>query len=321
LEPSRANLLDQSEYFEGYLSFGVTLTTNYGTSPEGLQNSTRVVFDDGGDALYKSLSVGSGDETTSIYVKGTSGETIMFGKGASVASGDLYTLNGNWQRLTYSGTNLGAIFHITTYGGATARDIEIYGAQLEEGSYPTSYIPTYGTAATRGADDAEVVDNLTIGNGSEFGVYYEIDVERITRQSSNPFIQIQFATANGSVGIKGASDASANYIDLYGTTDFSESFSPLDMGAGIIKFFINYSSGTGDFYLNGTKYTGVISGPTSGCEIDSVYLVGAAYKLKAKQFLIFPEALSDTDCEILTGATTYSSFAAMASALNYTVYE
>ena len=39
------------------------------------------------------------------------------------------------------------------------------------------------------------------------------------------------------------------------------------------------------------------------------------------QFTLFPTAISNTDCEILTGATTYSSFAAMVSALNYTVYE
>jgi hypothetical protein len=47
----------------------------------------------------------------------------------------------------------------------------------------------------------------------------------------------------------------------------------------------------------------------------------AAGDSQIKTILFSPEALSDTDCEILTGATTYSSFAAMASALNYTVYE
>ena len=40
-----------------------------------------------------------------------------------------------------------------------------------------------------------------------------------------------------------------------------------------------------------------------------------------KQAITFNEALSDLDLAILTGATTYNTFAAMALALNYTVYE
>ena len=43
--------------------------------------------------------------------------------------------------------------------------------------------------------------------------------------------------------------------------------------------------------------------------------------LEVNQSLVFETALSDLDCEILTGATTYNTFAAMALALNYTVYE
>jgi hypothetical protein len=44
-------------------------------------------------------------------------------------------------------------------------------------------------------------------------------------------------------------------------------------------------------------------------------------ELDVHQFLVFPTALSDLDAKILTGATTYNTFAAMALALNYTVYE
>ena len=32
-------------------------------------------------------------------------------------------------------------------------DLFVYGGQYEEGSYPTSYIPTYGTSQTRSEDD------------------------------------------------------------------------------------------------------------------------------------------------------------------------
>jgi hypothetical protein len=307
LEPQRTNLIEYSEYFEGSgwtAQAGITLTANTTEtlSPEGLNNAYKVVSTDATKGFYFSGLNITNAAVRTIYLKGSvGGETIVFKDPSGFGTPSTKTLTTDWQRFEMATTNDG-----NTYQGLFIDDISVgtiyaYGAQVEEGSYPTSYIPNHsGGSVTRGADSSNITSGLSIGNGSEFGLYYEIDVDAIPRNSSSPFIQIQFTTANGGVGIKGASDAIANYIDLYGTTDFSKYFSARSMGNGIIKFFINYSSGTGDFYLNGTKYTGAISGSTSGCEIDSVYLLGSAYKLKAKQILIFPTALSDAECITLT---------------------
>ena len=44
LEPQRSNLITQSEYIGAWTGFGgvQTITDNYATSPEGLQNAARV---------------------------------------------------------------------------------------------------------------------------------------------------------------------------------------------------------------------------------------------------------------------------------------
>ena len=175
LEPSRTNRCTFSEYFQGaaWLSIGgPTITTNYGISPEGVKNSTRIQFSGTNQCIYDGISYTS-EEVSTIYVKGTSGETIKFGKGDNIFVGDIFTLDGTWQRLKFVQSVSGNTFTINTSGGATARDIEIWGAQNEEGSYPTSYIPTYGVSQTRLEDFCEGAGNASTFNSSGGVLFFE----------------------------------------------------------------------------------------------------------------------------------------------------
>ena len=146
IERDSTNLLPYSEDFSQWSTkSGATLTANYGISPDGTQNSTRLQFSGASNQLADNITTSS-SSTGSVWVKGTSGETIRFGVYASEAN---FTLNGSWQRIQKQGTATSNILTINTYGGATARDLEIWGGQLEDGSEATSYIPTSGAAASR----------------------------------------------------------------------------------------------------------------------------------------------------------------------------
>ena len=79
LEPQATNLVTFSNNFNQWSVAGtITRTYNYGISPDGTINSTRVVFSGVNEQIYIDFTSTSG-VTGSIYIKGESGKTIKFG--------------------------------------------------------------------------------------------------------------------------------------------------------------------------------------------------------------------------------------------------
>ena len=58
-----------------------------------------------------------------------------------------------------SGLTMGRLGSVTPSG---SDGVLLYGFQWEQGSYPTSYIPTYGASVTRGADDCYSSTNADV---------------------------------------------------------------------------------------------------------------------------------------------------------------
>jgi hypothetical protein len=81
-----------------------------------------------------------------------------------------------------------------SYTGDGTSGIYIWGAQLEAGAFPTSYIPTTSAAATRAADSAVVTPISSFYNQSEGTLFGEA---RLARQASG-FTPILFIGVSGS---------------------------------------------------------------------------------------------------------------------------
>jgi len=134
------------------------VTANDGTDPNGNTTADRI---SGGRIQQAYMSYTSGnDYTFSLYVKGTSGQTV--GLGYYNNSGDIttisYTLDGTWQRFSHTftatATNLnsgGARIVISGNGdkSQTATNFLVWGAQLEQASSASNlYVQTTSSSAT-----------------------------------------------------------------------------------------------------------------------------------------------------------------------------
>jgi len=139
----------------------VTKTANYGISPDGTQNATRLQIVRGSSyaELYQRVATTIGvTYTFSFWGKSLSGTPTL----NTVWNGGYeneITFTTDWVRYTYtfvasdtlSGINL--ITWTSLPNTSTTADILVWGVQLEQSSYPTSYIPTTSASATRVLDE------------------------------------------------------------------------------------------------------------------------------------------------------------------------
>ena len=271
LEGSRTNLIGYSEHFDSWNKIGSpTITNNYGISPEGVQNSTR--FETTSDRILYSVTTINADETFSIYMRG-SGTLRM-----NIGSDNFYpSVTSDWVRYEFKTTQVGSQTNVQIRGNGSAVDVELYGAQYERNDYATSYIPTYGSSATRSADNAANTDTIDADN--DFTLMIE---SRVGSESNTG----KFFDGLGYLNINDI----GNLRFRYNSTNYSESGDFTQT----FKWLLRKNSTKMEIFLNGTKLSDSITIlPTGSADIN----FENGY---TKQFIVFPTALSDADCITLT---------------------
>ena len=172
VEPQRTNVLQRSQEFENayWINNGVTITANQTTAPDGTLTADILNGVSGGfgvvrfstwSATNNAASCFAKKNTSNIFrianVTGTVGGVnfdLNSGVVSSVSAGFSATIEdfGNgWYRCTAVDT-LGRTGTFSLGVTSASESIFIWGAQLESGSYSTSYIPTTSASVTRNAD-------------------------------------------------------------------------------------------------------------------------------------------------------------------------
>jgi hypothetical protein len=150
IKTATTNYLLWSERFNDAswtVSGGVAITPNAIESPFGTLTADLVNFGAPDRVLQQNITGISGvSYTGSIWVKGTAGEAIRLG-GANITGASNKTLTGGWDRLSFTGTSSSTSLSLvlSTFAGTTARNIYVWGAQLEQSSTVGEYIKTTST--------------------------------------------------------------------------------------------------------------------------------------------------------------------------------
>jgi len=316
LEPQRTNLIVNSEYFSAsgvWLPNTITITDNYGTSPEGLDNSTRLVLGNltASRIAYAPTLTNGTTYTFSCYYKGTAGEKLYMEGNGSGGSGTqtskLITLTGEWQREDLQfvgGSSSNLIYIVDSRNGTedTALDFEVYGAQLEAGSYPTSYIPTYGSSVTRVGETCLDSSATDVIGQTEGTLFFECTNKALVANAR--YFSLSDGTGNNRIDIyHHTSDRIGIYVATSGAAQVN--VTNVDLPAsGSFKFALGYANNDYVWYVNGTQVGTDTSASVPSC---SHTLLGtssdgsvAAGNNPFKQALLFKTRLSNQELAALT---------------------
>lgn len=263
IEEQRTNLVFPSEDFGAPWSiYNATRVADAGTAPDGTLTADRI--DSSGAGIFRA-GVGVVNATAytySVFLKHVSGTGIIsyigferFGavplpgsssfnlltgtvisNGASVTASSITAFGNGWYRVSVTVTSTDVTTTLIHYAPAGDQFL-MWGAQLEQGAFLTSYIPTTTAAATRAADVASVT-------GANFSDWYN-QVEGTTYVEASTLPSVTAAALTHAI-----SDGTFNQ-SIYGNFNAGN----LYIGANVLNSGVNQASGIGSFSITASTNT------------------------------------------------------------------
>ena len=349
LEPSSTNLLTYSEDLTQGITNRLLITSNTNSSPDGTNTADKLIPNNTNSTYhyfaFSSLTIAT-NNVYSVFLKKAEYEyaLISFETSGSSGSSDKALINLNngtieqsdtetkvkdygngWYRCSIKATS--AMTSVVIYPlpsaslgsftGDNTSGIFAWGLQLEQQSYPTSYIPTQGSAATRVADVCNNGGNQQVINSTEGVLYAEMSA--LSDDLTNRRITISDNSTSNRI-VLGFADASNTILALVGSsgTQFISTIAISDTKVNN-KLALKYKQNDFALWINGFEAATDTSGNTP-TGLSTLKIQGSTgfsnFYGKTKQLQYFDSVLADTQLEQLT---SWLSFRDMAEAQSYII--
>lgn len=334
VEPQRTNLLSYSEQFDNvsWIKSNSSITANATTAPDGTLTADKLVENssNANHLVQKAVVASNAVYTFSVFAKKSERNWVVLrGVNASfqnvkawfnIDAGTIGTLeNGATAKITNVGNgwyklemtipsfSTGFEFRVSTstgnnvdsYTGDGTSGLFIWGAQLEAGSYATSYIPTVASSVTRNADFISKTGISSLIGQTEGVMYF--DLKSI---ANNDFKRLS---------INGGSYVNSIFFDFDNSNNLylkvfnggSAVATLLASGVNIAnrnKIAIAYKNNDFSFYVNGTQVASQSSGSVPSGLANYEFSLGGNEKFigNINASALWKTRLSNTELATLT---------------------
>ena len=228
------------------------------------------------------------------------------------AVGVIEDIGNGWKRckitFTAAGTNGSATLRIAESDGVVSyvgqnKSVYVYAMQYEQGSYPTSYIPTSGSAVTRLVETCNQGGISHAINSTEGVLYAEtsnvakgdISIISLTDGTNNERVMIYF---NSDLTLYFYIRVNSSYVATFVVPANQINFEATN------KIAIKYKTNDMSFWLNGTKVgtdtSGTMFSPNTLSQLGFNSGTGSTFYGEARDVKIYDTALTDQELQALT---------------------
>jgi hypothetical protein len=311
VEGARTNLVLRSEEFDNasWLKEDTTVTSNNRIAPNDTMTADTYSIASTTSRVEQVVSQGAGTYTFSVYLYselGINARIVAVVDSANVSRNITIPPN-QWIRFSEIFTATTGITAVQVRGqtGFTG-NVSIWGAQLEAGSFASSYMKTEGATFTRSADVITKTGASDLIGQTEGTLFAEIDVSTLLGATGRAFIEVGDGTMDNRyfIAFTGAESNTIRAAFFEGNVLKADIRIPVPT-AGIYKVAAGFKSSDSALYVNGVSGIETSNLAFSSMSLNQI-VIGALFDGSAslngliRSVAISPNRLSNAELIALT---------------------